>query len=543
MLPAGVLACLQALSNYNQLSTLAEESMLQAAVLSTREEENIIIVARRVLHTLAVLPEITSLDAERCDATLTAVRATSEFYGSLAVVDDRGEIVCGSFAPPGPVNVSDRPWFRSVMSRTAFTVTGAAEDLATGAPVLAASLPLTDPDDGIVGALFLSIKTEWLNALLGETGTPDVTHVAIVDADGNVIADDPARPGTPSWLRDPGFLRANLVGGPKAMRMMDDGVDLGFVAVAPLLPDDLYVVVGGAPSLTAAGSAWRLAASIGIPLIMWVIAVAVAWFAMDRLVVRPILRLERTAAAFAAGKMAVRASGLDDIPTEIGQLGRTMNMMADALAVREKDLQSAVAEQKSLLKELHHRVKNNLQVITSLLNLQLHRATGKAERRALRATQDRIYALAKVHDALRQVSGENLIRLDELVPQIAEHLTRADGALGKPVRVDYDLDPLTASSRSGVPIALLLTEAISTALNAARPDGVAESLRVAIKRVDGETMALTVESDRSAAKPHPDDGDDLSAKLVAGFVKQLGGQSIVETKTGYRLRVTIPRQD
>ena len=84
---------------------------------------------------------------------------------------------------------------------------------------------------GIVGALFLSIKTEWLNALLGETGTPDVTHVAIVDAVGNVIADDPARPGTPSWLRDPGFLRANLVGGPKAMRMMDDGVDLGFVAV------------------------------------------------------------------------------------------------------------------------------------------------------------------------------------------------------------------------------------------------------------------------------------------------------------------------
>ncbi len=240
--------------------------------------------------------------------------------------------------------------------------------------------------------------------------------------------------------------------------------------------------------------------------------------------------------------MSVRATGLDDIPDEIGRLGHTMNMMADSLEAREVDFNSAVDEQKSLLKELHHWVKNNLQVITSLLNLQIHRATGKAERRALGTTQDRIYALAKVHDALREVSGENLIRLDELVPQIAEHLTRADDALGKPVRLDYDLDPLTTSSKSGVPIALLLNESISTALNAGHPDGAAKNLRISIKRVDGETMALAVESDRSPAKARPDDGGGLSARLVDGFVKQLGGRSTLETETGYRLRVTIPQR-
>ncbi len=152
-------------------------------------------------------------------------------------------------------------------------------------------------------------------------------------------------------------------------------------------------------------------------------------------------------------------------PTKSRQLGQTMNFMADGLANRETDLERAVDEQKTLLKELHHRVKNNLQVITSLLNLQIHRATEPRERHALRATQDRIYALAKVHDSLSRVSGDSMIHLDETITQITDHLTRAGGSLDKPVSVHFDLDPVKTNSKSAVPIALLVTEAVSSALN------------------------------------------------------------------------------
>ncbi len=539
MLPAGVVACLQALSNYRQLSELSEESTLQAAILSTQEEENVMIAARYVLETLALLPEIARRVPGQCDETLAAVRSTSDFYGSLAIADDRGEIVCGIPLADGLLNVSDRPWFRSVMKRGAFTVTGNAEDLVSNETVMAATLPMFDAGQKISGVLFLAIRTQWINELLTETGVPDLAHVALVDGAGNVIA-NASKQSPPSWLPDPGFLRANLSNRPKSVRLSDGNTGIGVVAVAPLLRNDVYVVVGGAPARPP-GSVWRLIGAAGFPIIMWVAALAVAWFAVDRLAIRPILRLERTAAAFASGKQSVRASGLADMPAEIGRLGRTMNMMADKLAVREGDLQHSVDKQRALLKELHHRVKNNLQMITSLLNLQIHRATGDTERRALRTTQDRIYALAQVHDSLYRVSGDGgLLRLDETLCLIAEHLTRVQDPLVKPVRVHCDLDEVKTSSKTAVPIALLLTEAISCALDVSRPNDTPDNLWITLKRPNEETMVLTVESDRSSAKADAAGGDDLSGKLAAGFVKQLGGQSTLETENRYRLRVTIP---
>lgn len=541
MLPAGVVACLQALSNYRQLSALSEESTLQAAILATQEDENVIIAARRVLKTLAVLPEIVGPVPGRCDATLAAVHSTSGFYATVALTNDRGEIVCGSPPVSRTLNVSDRPWYQSLMRRGAFNVTGGVEDMATGARVLVAGLPIFSRDQEITGALFLTIRTEWLKELLIEAGTPDVTHVALVDRAGNVIGNDPEQFPAASWLPPPGFLRANLAGGPRSMQILDGNTDVGVLAVAPLLQDDVYVVVGGAPDPLAGGSVWRLIGSVGFPIIMWVVGLAVAWLAVDRLAIRPILRLERTAAAFASGKQSVRASGLADMPAEIGRLGRTMNMMADKLAVREGDLQQSVDEQRVLLKELHHRVKNNLQMITSLLNLQIHRATGDPERRALRTTQDRIYALAQVHDSLYRVSGDGgLLRLDEILCQIAEYMTRGQDPISKSVRVHCDMDEVRTSSKSAVPIALLLTEAIACALELSRPDDTPDNLWITLKRPEEEIMVLTIESDRSSAKVDAAGGDDLSGKLAAGFVKQLGGQSTLETENGYRLRVTIP---
>ena len=540
MLPAAVLACLQALSNYRQLSALSEESALQAAILSMQEEENVIIRARRVLKTLAVLPEITGRTPGRCDKTLAAVRSTSDFYGSLAVTDERGEVVCS--APPtiGQLNVSDRPWFRSAVGRGTFTVTADEQGVASDARVMVAALPLFDGGEAITGLLSLAIRPQWLRELLVKTGAPDVARVALVDRAGMLIANGSEQSAKPTWLPDPGLLRANLTGEPRSIQVVDGSAGNGIIAVAPLLRDDVYVVVGNGPSSSTVASVWRLWGAVGYPVIMWLIALAVAWFGLDRLVVRPILRLERTAAAFATGQESIRTSGLADMPAEISLLGRTMNAMADTLAIREADFNLAVDEQKILLKELHHRVKNNLQVITSLLNLQIQRATGKTERWALRATQDRIYALAKVHDSLYQVSRDRLIRLDDTLTQIADHLVRTHDPPGKPIQVHYDMDPVETSSKNAVPIALLLTEAISSVLGLADPESSPFDLRISLKRRDGETVVLAVETDRPPANAHATGDDDLRAKLIAGFVKQLGGLATLEMESGYRLRVTIP---
>jgi len=540
MLPAGALACLQALSNDRKLSALANESMLQAAVLSAREEENVIIAARRVLKTLSVIPAIADQTSDDCEKILAAVLSTSKFYGSAAIVENRGNIVCGYPASAQGVNVADQPWYRAVIDRGTFTVTGNARSMASNASILAASLPAFDAERNISRVLFLSIRPQWLSELLSETGSPGHAHIALVDRLGNVIAEDSGGADASAWLPDADFLRGKLTDRPQSIRIDARGAHDGILAAAPLLRDELYVVAGSFSGHPVAASPWRFAGAIGFPFIMWLIALAVAWFAVDRLVIGPILRLRRTAEAFAAGKKSIRASGLADMPDEIGQLGQTLNAMADKLAAHEEQLQGALEEQKTLLKELHHRVKNNLQIIASLLNLQIHRTTELRERLALRTTQHRIYALAKIHDSLNHVSGDNLVPLDEALTQIADHLVRGTDSSGASPRLHFDIEPVKATSKRAVPIALLLTEAMSTALSSSSLEDGPDNLWISLKQANANGAVLTVQSDSPPAKSAGHDSDALSAKLVSGFVKQLGAELSMETENGYRLSVTIP---
>src|SRR3546814_11803341 len=83
-----------------------------------------------------------------------------------------------------------------------------------------------------------------------------------------------------------------------------------------------------------------------------------------------------------------------------------MHKMADVISLHESELRKSLQEQKTLLKEVYHRVKNNLQVVSSLVNLQVSRAANEHERGALRATQDRIHALSMVHSNLYKARSE-----------------------------------------------------------------------------------------------------------------------------------------
>src|SRR3546814_14235240 len=92
-------------------------------------------------------------------------------------------------------------------------------------------------------------------------------------------------------------------------------------------------------------------------------AIIVAWFAVDNLVLRQVLRLRKTASAYARGHFEVRTAGIDEAPQEIRELGMTMHKMADVISLHESELRKSLEEQKAQLREVYHRVKNNLQEI------------------------------------------------------------------------------------------------------------------------------------------------------------------------------------
>src|SRR3546814_4671894 len=96
----------------------------------------------------------------------------------------------------------------------------------------------------------------------------------------------------------------------------------------------------------------QLIAGLAYPVLMWAIAIIVAWFAVDNLVLRQVLRLRKTASAYARGHFEVRTAGIDEAPQEIRELGMTMHKMADVISLHESELRKRSEEHTSELQSL-----------------------------------------------------------------------------------------------------------------------------------------------------------------------------------------------
>src|SRR3546814_814984 len=193
---------------------------------------------------------------------------------------------------------------------------------------------------------------------------------------------------------------------------------------------------------------------------------------------------------------------------------------------------SDLEEQKALLREVYHRVKNNLQVVSSLVNLQVSRATNEHERTALRITQDRIHALSMVHSNLYDSPELHRIVLQEFVPQLCEYLRQAQGTLGENLRIEYDIDPVLSEPDRAVPLALLITEVVTSALKHSRPSG-GGKLCISLKRGADDRIAMTISGDGGiTASVSP---ESLGWRLVQAFAKQLGGEVNIDNDGAIRL--------
>src|SRR5690606_30125139 len=262
----------------------------------------------------------------------------------------------------------------------------------------------------------------------------------------------------------------------------------------------------------------HLIIGLAYPVLMWIIAIGVAWFAVDYLVLRPILRLRRTASAYARGHFEARTPEIENAPQEIRELGTTMHKMADVISLHESELRKSLQEQKTLLREVYHRVKNNLQVVSSLVNLQVSRATNAHERGALRTTQDRIHALSMVHSNLYDSPELHRIKLHEFVPQLCEYLRHAHGTQGEKVTLSFDIDPVLTEPDRAVPLALLITEVVTNALKHGWPSGEPGRLNVSLKDGGSGALTMTISDDGSAtdsASPA-----SLGGRLIHAFAKQ-----------------------
>jgi PAS domain S-box-containing protein len=202
----------------------------------------------------------------------------------------------------------------------------------------------------------------------------------------------------------------------------------------------------------------------------------------------------------------------------------------------------ALAEKDVLLKEVHHRVKNNLQVICSLLNMQAGCANDAKTEEALMDSQNRVHSMAMIHEMLYNSEKLSDIKFEEYILTLAGELLNSFKIEAGRVRLSCNVFPMRLQISRAVPCGLILNELISNSLKYAFPENRTGEIHVSLVP-SGEDHCEIIVEDTGVGLPEGfsvDRSKSLGLRIVDVLVKQLGGEYFFSSNNGTRFRMDFP---
>jgi len=227
---------------------------------------------------------------------------------------------------------------------------------------------------------------------------------------------------------------------------------------------------------------------------------------------------------------------------EDGRLVEFMGYMFDITERKaaEEKLRTSLREKEALLREVHHRVKNNLQVISSLLHMQSTYAADDATRSALKESEDRVRAMGLVHGILYQTNNFGAIDFGAYVRSMLTVLLQSFGR--QEISTSVDSGSIELPMDMAVPCGLILNELVTNSLKHAFPDDRKGTLEIVLRRCDDKMIELSVRDDGVGFPAEKDfqTAQSMGLLIVQSLAQQLGGTLSMESGTGTKFVVRFP---
>lgn len=257
---------------------------------------------------------------------------------------------------------------------------------------------------------------------------------------------------------------------------------------------------------------------VSLPLLMWLAALAIGWVIADRLLVRPLQGMRAAVDRYGAGDTTVRLGKTNWRSAEMTSLGAAFDRMADDSATHEAALRGALDEQRRLTREVHHRVKNNLQIVASLLSIRARETTEPAVARAYSTVQARVGALAIVHRWMYDDDTAQAVDLRALATDLCASLEQSIAiSEGVAPKLTCDVARFAVAQDTAVPIAFLITELVTLAAHATAPDRAEVKVTAA---ADGGRAHLQVMS-KVFCDDLTSDARAPAVRIITGLARQL----------------------
>lgn len=271
-------------------------------------------------------------------------------------------------------------------------------------------------------------------------------------------------------------------------------------------------------------------ANAGIDLLCIIVLVA-TWVWVESEVVRPAKVLAEVARAFNHGGDGAQSRERANADARPISLWASADTFAEALNEQNSKADDAIAVERVVLREVNHRIRNNLQMVSSILAIQARVDEGEGAVRA----HDRIKLLSLAHDRIYASGDVHDVRLDDLAAEIGRSLLSVRGA--RRIQLDAALFPARVSSDSAVPMAFLMGESLAHALNVLAPVGEAVLLMALRTEPDGSIVfALS-----SASAPDHRSVLPNARRIMEAFARQVGAEIICPASGAEIVRVTLTK--
>ncbi|MEO8811860.1 MAG: sensor histidine kinase [Caulobacteraceae bacterium] len=533
--PVLILGAVQSTLNFRLEERDRNAALVGAAERSTASARARIAAAEVLLQTLA--PGSVGLE---CAMRLADIKGRIPGYVNLIRFDAAGRVACAAASVPPDPGRAVRPWFRALASGGRMVVTTAPGAIYADQPALLAGVRANEPDGRFGGALTAIISLASLRPERVDRALPVTSEVALADGAGRYLS-------TTLASAFPVSLGGHLMGAARDRASLwlqrDRAGDWRVFTSAPLVGRNVYAVLSAPSEGVVLWARLNPVTSILLPLLAFTLALAAVWTVADRGIVRWIGYLQRIASIYARGRYSVHPLMAHTAPPEIRGLAETLDGMAQTIAARDTVLRDSLVEKDALMREIHHRVKNNLQVISSLLNMQQRALTDPAARAAMSDTRQRISALALIYRSLYQ--GPDLKRVDlrDFLDELIAQLIVGETGAGAPIETALDIDPIIIDPDRLAPLALFAVEAISNAKKHGIGDG---GGRLAVRfQVAGALAELAITDSGAMREGSPEVGTGVGRTLMTAFARQLRGEVTfcANRDGGLTARLVFPTPD
>ncbi|MBT8417976.1 MAG: sensor histidine kinase [Silicimonas sp.] len=482
------------------------------------------------------------IDRDACTRIFTDFVADRSSVVFAGYIDTQGVMQCSSTG--SVVDISDTDLFERARARggPVFEVSPAGATLDDASVVINAPVFVAGEIRGYVWISIVYELARQSRILIEDDIRVDYL---LLNRDGTTLRTGNGQPTAPFFIDDNGGISRLFARSGTTFLADSNSGERRLYAVSPFI-SDTTIVVGSMPfdrDLSSLGVGSHLLTLV-FPVLMWVAGIAVALFGLHRLVNRHVFDLRRAMRSFAGGERRDVILTFDDPPEEFHELQDSYNDLVQRLASAEEKADEDLQEKTMLLREVHHRVKNNLQLIASIMNMHGRIAQTPEARRLLGQLQRRVRGLATVHRTLDSTTRRVAIDSRTLIEQLLRDLVPPASADDMGIALSADAIEVALGHDQAIALSMLVAEAISNAVTyAGAPEGEQPAIHVVFAETATGDLMFSVEN---TVAPDPAPGNDCSStgigyRLIQAFVAQLEGTQTTEhTDTMYRFEVRFP---